>query len=57
MTKGELFEELKDLDDDAEIHVFCTSMETCGVYAHDIYIDDKVTGKDVQNEATIVAHF
>ena len=57
MTKGELFEELKDLDDDAEIHVFCTSVETCGVYAHDVYIDDKVAGKDVQNEATIVAHF
>lgn len=59
MTKSELIEGLKDLDDDAEVHVYCTSfdMPSGGQYAYDIYFDDKVTGPDVENEITIVAHF
>ena len=58
MTKSELIEGLKDLDDDAEVHVYCTSfdMPSGGHYAYDIYFDDKVTS-DLKNEITIVAHF
>ena len=56
MTKKQLIKALAGLDDDAEIHVYCKSEET-GVYAYDIYLDDKVTGKNVQNEITLVAHF
>lgn len=56
MTKSELIEGLKDLDDDAEVHVYCTSFAG-GNYAYDIYLDDKVTDPDVVNEITIVAHF
>ena len=59
MTKSELIEGLKDLDDDAEVHVYCTSfdMPSGGQYASDIYFDDKVTDPDVENEITIVAYF
>lgn len=59
MKKKELIEALKDLDDEAEIHVYCTSadMEYGGLYATDIYTDDKITGKNVENEITIVPHF
>ena len=58
MTKSELIEGLKDLGDDAEVHVYCTSFDMSGgQYAYDIYFDDKVTGPDVENEITIVAHF
>lgn len=59
MTKSELIEGLKELDDDAEVHVYCTplDMPDGGHYAYDIYFDDKVTGPDVKNEITIVAHF
>ena len=59
MTKKQLLEGLKDLDDDAEIHVYCKSLDYMpeGQYAYDIYLDDKVTGSDVENEITIVAHF
>lgn len=59
MTKKQLLEGLKDLDDDAEIHVYCTSLDDSsgGHYAYDIYLDDKVTGSDVENEITIIAHF
>ena len=59
MTKKELIDAMKDLDDDAEISIFCTS-EDFGVegYANDgIYFKDKVTGSDVMNELTIVAEF
>lgn len=59
MTKKQLLEGLKDLDDDAEIHVYCKSLDYMseGQYAYDIYLDDKVTGSDVENEITIIAHF
>lgn len=58
MTKKQLFEALEGLSDDAEIHVLCTSLDLPGgEYAHDIYFDDKVTGDNIQNEITLVAHF
>lgn len=59
MKKKQLLEGLKDLDDDAEIHIYCTSLDDSsgGQYAYDIYLDDKVTGADRENEITIVAHF
>jgi len=58
MTKKKLTEALKDLDDDAQIHIYCTSLGLdIGEYADDIYFDDIVTGKELQNEITIVAHF
>lgn len=59
MTKSELIEGLKDLADDAEVHVYCTSLDmpSGGHYAYDIYFEDKVTGPDLENEITIVAHF
>lgn len=59
MKKKELIEALKDLDDEAEILVYCTStdVEWGGRYATDIYTDDKITGKNVENEITIVAYF
>ena len=46
MKKKQLLEGLKDLDDDAEIHIYCTSLDDSsgGHYAYDIYLDDKVTG-------------
>ena len=59
MTKKELLDVMKDLDDDAEISIFCTS-EDFGIegYANNgIYFEDKVTGDDVMNELTIVADF
>ena len=59
MTKKELVDAMKDLDDDAEISIFCTS-EDFGVegYANNgIYFENKVTGNDVMNELTIVAEF
>lgn len=58
MTKKKLLEALKDLDDGAQIHIYCTSLDLdIGEYADDIYFDDIVTGKELQNEITIVAHF
>ncbi|WP_149554569.1 hypothetical protein [Treponema pectinovorum] len=59
MTKKQLIDEMKELDDDAEIHILCTSDELCGDgrYADEIYFDDKVTGNDVMNELTLVAVF
>lgn len=57
MTKKELIEAMAGLPDDAEVRVFCTSLEMDGgVYADDVYTDDKETGKQ-ENEITIVAHF
>lgn len=58
MTKKELIEVMKDLDDDAEIFIFCQS-DDMGVeeYSSNIYFDDKITGDDVINEITIVACF
>lgn len=58
MTKKELIDEMRDLDDDAEIYIFCGSPDM-GVegYADSIYFEDKVTGDDVMNELTIVACF
>lgn len=58
MTKRDIIEAMKDLDDDAEVRVYCTSMDSDGgQYAHDIYFDDIVKGADLQNEITIVANF
>ncbi len=53
MTKGQLIRAMKDLDDDAQIRVFCTAMDRDGgAYAHDIYLEDEAA-----KEITIVAHF
>ena len=53
MTKGQLVRAMKDLDDDAQIRVFCTSSEMdVGAFAYDVYLDDVST-----NEMTIIAHF
>lgn len=58
MTKKQLIEALDGLDDNAQIQIYCTSAEMSGgQYAYDVYTDDKVTGKDIENEITIVAHF
>lgn len=58
MTKKQLIDAMADLDDDAEVHVYCTSADIDGgMYAYDVYTDDKVSGCGVQNEITIVAHF
>lgn len=58
MTKKDIIEAMKDLDDDAEVSVYCTSMDSDGgQYADNIYFDDIVKGKDLQNEITIVANF
>lgn len=59
MTKKDFMEAMKDLDDDAEISILCTS-DDFGVeeYANKgIYFENKVTGSDVMNELTIVAVF
>lgn len=54
MTKKELFEKLKDLDDDAVIHFYIDSaFWRIGDYASGVYVEDVVTGDDVENEATI----
>lgn len=55
MTKGQLVRAMKDLDDDAQIYVYCTSSESgmnVGSFAYDVYPDDAET-----NAITIVAHF
>ena len=53
MTKGQLVKAMKDLDDDAQIRVFCTSSDMDGGrYTYDIYPDDIEP-----NAITIVAHF
>lgn len=58
MTKKGLIEALAGLTDDAEVHIYCTSLDMDGgEYAHDVYIDDRVDGDKVQNEITILAHF
>ena len=58
MTKKDIIEAMKDLDDDAEVRVMCVSVDLIvGQYADDIYFDDIVKGKDLQNEITIVANF
>ena len=58
MTKKDLLDAMKDLDDDAEISIFCTS-DDFGIegYATNICFEDKVIGNDVMNELTIVAEF
>lgn len=54
MTKKELFDKLKDLDDDATIYFYVDSaFLRISDYASGIYIEDIVTGDDVENEATI----
>ena len=58
MTKKQIIEAMKDLGDDAQVHIYCTSSEMgCGEYAHDVYFDDKVTGDELEDEITLVAHF
>ena len=58
MTKKQLIEALEGLSDDTEIYILCTSLDLPGgEYAHDVYFDDKVTGDNIQNEITLVAHF
>lgn len=57
MTKKDLIAALEPLSDDAQVHVYVTSLNEDGTYAHDIYFDDVVSGGEVQNEITIVAHF
>ena len=58
MTKKQLIEALEGLADDAEIHVFCISLDMPGgEYAHDLYFDDRVDVDTIQNEITLVAHF
>ena len=52
MTKGELLKELEDLDDDAVIYV--TGCEETNEYFNIRWVRDKVTGTDVENEATLV---
>lgn len=57
LRKSDLMEAMRDLDDDAEIHVFCTSLDwNGGEYAQCVYIDDVIKGSDVVNEITLVAH-
>ena len=58
MTKKELHDAMKDLDDDAEISIFCTS-DDFGIegYATSICFEDKAVGSDVTKELTIVAEF
>ena len=58
MTKKELIEAMVGLNDDSEVYIYCTSLDMDGgKYAVDVYTDDKVTGENVQNEITLVAHF
>lgn len=58
ITKRDIIEAMKDLDDDAEVRVMCVSVDLfVGQYADNIYFDDIVKGKDLQNEITIVANF
>lgn len=58
MTKRQLIEAMEDLDDDAEVRVYCTSLDSDGgQYANDIYFDDIVKGADARNEITIIAHY
>lgn len=58
ITKKQLLEALEGLDDDTQIFVLCTSLDLPGgEYAHDMYFDDKVTGNNLQNEITLIAHF
>ena len=58
MTKKDIIDAMKDLSDDAQVHVLCTSLDSDGGhYAEDIYFDDVVKGDSVQNEITLVAHF
>jgi len=58
ITKKELIDAMRDLDDDAEIYIFCSSPDM-GVeeYVDSICFEDKVTGDNVMNELTIVAYF
>ena len=58
ISKKELIDAMRDLDDDAVIYIFCSSPDM-GVeeYADSICFEDKVTGDDVMNELTIVACF
>lgn len=56
MTKKDLIAALEPLSDDAEVYVYVTSLLGNSTYAHDIYFDDIVSGSELQNEITIVAH-
>ena len=58
ISKKALIDAMRDLNDDAEIHILCTLFDTgTDGYADDICFKDKVTGDDVVNELTIVACF
>ena len=58
MTKKDLIDAMRDLNDDAEIHILCSLFDTgSDGYADYICFEDKVTGDDVMNELTIVACF
>lgn len=59
MTKKDLINALEGLDDDAQVLFYGVANDygLLGEYAVDVYFDDKVTGDDVQNEISIVAHF
>ncbi|WP_444818472.1 hypothetical protein E4N82_09070 [Treponema denticola] len=58
MTKKELIDAMKGLDDDAEISIYCESLDfDIGGYAVNICFENKVDGNDVMNELTIVAEF
>lgn len=60
MTKKELIDKLSTVDDDATIYVRA-EVDDIGdlesLISAEIYIEELVTGNDVQNEATIVGVF
>lgn len=58
MTKKQLLDSLKDLADDAEIHVEAVSDDFDIDHTADyVEVKDIVSGNGVQNEATITAYF
>lgn len=57
MTKKDIIDAMKDLSDDAQVYVYCTSLDSDGGhYAEDLYFDDIIKGDNVQNEITLIAH-
>lgn len=58
MTKKQLFDSLKDLSDVAEIYVEVISDDFDIDHTADfVEVKDILSGKDVENEATITAYF
>ena len=58
ITKKELINAMRDLNDDARIHILSTLFDSgTDGYADEICFKDKVTGDNVMNELTIVACF